>query len=220
MSASSKSYMMACMSKARLPTRYHSAIVRAWSDMDTDPLVVCEAWERLALATDWEQAHLMASSCGLSPEEASLLADGVAVSQSANQRREAWVVNVADTVKSVGGVSGRVAGEWLVDADVVVNPALGERIAAEAAAAALAAMPPRQRLWETHRLLGALYGAIRPNVGLVHRCAHLTRRFEHRGRVYLLPSTQCGRSATWRAVAEGHQPKMFSLVLSRWLLLP
>ena len=211
--------MIACVTKAPVPTRYHSAIVGAWADMDSDPFVVCEAWEQLACVTNWEKAHEVASVCGLSLEESSLLADGVAASQSANQRREAWVANVADTVKSVGGVSGRIAGEWLVDADVVVNPVLGERIAAEAAAAALTAMPPRQRLWETHRLLNALYGAIRPNTGLVHRCAHLTRRFAYRGRVYLLPSTQCGRSATWQAIAEDRQPERFSLVLSRWLLL-
>ena len=77
-------------------------------------------------------------------------------------RREAWIINVAETVRAIGGKPGRVAGEWLIDADLTMDPIIGERIAAEAAASSLAAMPPRQCIWEAGRLSQALYGSIRP----------------------------------------------------------
>ena len=163
------------------------AVTMSWqADAATPAQAMCDAWEAVAGRRDWHTAEEAATVAGASPADASRLADAAVVSLSPNRRREGWIAAAEELAAEVAGPAGRRACEWLIDADVTVDAELGERIAVEAAAAALAAIDPRRRSGAAAALVRCVNNAQRPEPALMLRACRQAGAFVHRGRCYLL----------------------------------
>ena len=171
----------------RLSPQQRWALTVSWrADAETPAQTMCDAWEAVAGRRDWHDAETAAIAAGALPVDAARLADAAIASLSPNRRREGWIAAAEELAADVAGPAGRRACEWLIDADVTVDPVLGERIAAEAAAAALAAMDPRRRVGAAAAFLRGVNNAQRPDPVLMLRACRQAGAFVHRGRCYLL----------------------------------
>ena len=167
------------------------AVSDAWSSWRSAPGVLVRAYEAIEGRSDWHSAAEAAVAKGAAGDDAALLADALEVSLSENRTREAWIVSVSAVAEQAAGGNGREAAEWLIDADLTVDAALGCRIAAEAAARCLAAMPALQQARAAAGLLVGLYAAVRPLPELALRATAGCGGFVHRGRCYVLSSARC-----------------------------
>lgn len=171
----------------RLTPQQRWAVTATWRAVSpASSETLCDAWDAAGGHRNWHAAAAAAAVAGAAGGDASALADSAAASLSANQVREVWVDAVSEAVSGLRGGAGRIAHSWLVDAALTVDAVLGTRIAAEAAAAALAAMTVHQRTVAARGLVLSLHAAIRPDPLLVLRAVRQAGAFVHRGRCYLL----------------------------------
>ena len=171
----------------RLTPQQRWAVTATWRAVaDSSPQVMCDAWQAVLGIDNWPDAVTAAGVAGAAPTDACLLADAATASVSPNQRRQNWIEAVEGIAAQADSAAGLRCREWLIDADLTLDPVLGERIAAEAAALALANIAPARRLAVAGRLALTLNSSHQPDPGLVLRACRQAGAFLHRDRCYLL----------------------------------
>ena len=141
-------------------------------------------WHICVSSPSPQEAHRLALEAKVTPNEAELLATINEASRSPNRLREAWIDAATDMMHSCSSPP-KQAMTWLGDAEIVTNPYLGQRIAAETCAYLVANMIPKNRQTIASRMLNQLYHSCAPDPVLAYRSVSALKPFQHLGRVYL-----------------------------------